>query len=215
MTERRDVIITTDGREIHLHPVSQVLIQKTTEAVRREMKVAGMPLEPPTYEIATVAGTVETHVHDETTLSNDEDRAAWAAYQAATAQLGRDTNERVTKLLMLKGVDVADPPPEWAEDQKWLGIEVPDDPRERKLAYIQSDVLKTPDDIVVATMRIMQLSLTGLPEEDLDAIEAMFRNQMAGARIALPEAGQGGVELLKPVRRGRNGARVAVDAIAV
>jgi len=215
MTERRDQIVTTDGREIHLTPVSQVLIQKTTEAVRRELKAAGLPLEPPTYTVATVAGTVETFVHDETTLSSDEDKAAWAAYQAATAQLARDTNERVTKLLMLKGIDVADPPPAWADDQKWLGIEVPDDPRERKLAYIQTDVLKTPDDIVVATMRIMQLSLTGLPEEDLEAIEAMFRSSMAGSRIALPEAGQGGVVVQQPVRRGRNGARVAVDAIAV
>ena len=176
---------------MHLTPVSQVLIQKTTEAVRRELKAAGLPLEPPSYTVATVAGTVETFVHDETTLSSDEDKAAWASYQAATAQLARDTNERVTKLLMLKGIDVADPPPAWAEDQKWLGIEVSDDPRERKLAYIQTDVLKTPDDIVVATMRIMQLSLTGLPEEDLEAIEAMFRSSMAGSRIALPKAGQG------------------------
>jgi hypothetical protein len=195
MAERRDVIVATDGREVHLLPVAQVLIQKTKEAARRELVNAGLPLEPPTYTVDTVAGTTETHVHDDTTLSTDEDKAAWAAYQAALVRLGRETNARATKLLMLKGIDVADPSPEWLADQAYFGIDVPDDPRERKLAYIETEVLKTPEDIIRATTRIMQLSLTGLPEEDLAAVEALFRGSLAGSRITLPKAETGGVEL--------------------
>lgn len=182
--DRRDVLVTTEGRELRLRPVSQLLIQKIKGAVERELRAEGLPLDPPTYKVTTVTGETETHVHDETTLADekttDEERAAWAAYQAAQARLAAETNERALKVLLLKGMDAPDPPPEWIEEQEYLGIELPADRRELKLAYIQTEILVTPGDIADCTVKILQLSMAGMPEADIAAVEDLFRGRMAG-----------------------------------
>jgi len=182
---------TTEGLEVKLRPVSRVLIQSVQRTVERELRAKGLPLDPPTYEVTTAAGDVEVHAHDAESISTDAERAAWAAYEAAQEELSAETNARVSKALLVAGVVVEDPPEGWAEAMQYLGVELPEDPRERRYSYVELEVLKTPADLIQALAGIIRLSMEGAPKESLDAVEALFRRALEGdvAQAPTPAAG--------------------------
>ena len=189
------MIRTTEGREVRLRPVSRVLIQSVQGTVERELRAAGLPLNPPTYTVTTDTGDTETHVHDEHSLTTDEERAAWTAYQAVQERRTAETNARVSKALLVAGVVVEAPPEDWAEEMRYLGVELPDEPRDLRYSYLELEVLKTPADIMNAIGGIMRLSMDGAPQEALDAVDALFRRALEGdATLALIPT-PGGMEL--------------------
>lgn len=191
MSDQRMMVRTTEGREVRLRPVSPVLIQSLQKAVERELRAKGLPLDAPTYTVRTDTGDVETHVHDEHSLTTDEERAAWTAYQEAQGQLTAETKARMSKALLMIGAVVEDPPEGWADEMRYLGVELPDDPRELRYSYLQLEVLKTPADIMNALVGIMRLSMEGAPKEALDAIEDLFRRAVEGDTAQALAAMQG------------------------
>ena len=175
---------TVDGRVVTIHPVSNYLIQKLAGAVESRLRQEGAPIDPPTYTVTPASGAVETFPHDEASLQTDEDRAAWAAHIAATEKLQRERERITTRLFLLRGLEIGDVPPEWSEDMGHLGIEVPKDPDDLKLEYIQTEVMRTPEDVIRATMAIMRLSAAGAPQEEIEAAEAAFRRSISRSRSA-------------------------------
>jgi len=176
------MFVTVEGLEVKVRPVAQYLIQKVAQAAENRLRQAGRPLDPPTYTVTTVSGAVETHVHDETTLQTDEDRAAWAAHQEALAEAQAAREEATTRVYLLRGLDIGSVPPEWKGSMEALGLDVPTDENEQLLEYMQTEILKTPEDIIRAMMAVARLSSTGAPQEDLDAAEASFRRALQRAR---------------------------------
>lgn len=186
-------ITTVDGLVVNLRPVSRLMVQRIGQAVEREFRERGEPLDPPRYTVQSVSGP-EEHEHDAESIkdpaTSEEDRAAWAAHQDAQARLAAEMRERTTKYLLLEGIRDAEPSEAWLEMQRRYGVPVADDPQERRLDYILSEVLRTPADVIEATIALTKLSMTGM-EEEIAAAEAWFRRalQPRPAGRAAPEEG--------------------------
>ncbi len=178
----KNVFVTKDGNRIPLRRVAPLLMEKVRQSVK-------LPT-PPTYEVETVGGDIEIHVHDETTLETDEDRAAWAAYQTAQAQANGDLMEKILRLLFAKATgDVVPAGDGWVEEQTYFGIAVPDDPMERKIHYIQTELLTHSDDI--SSFMLAAMGLVGVGNEVIRAAEETFRNPVRqGGEDAGTDTGQ-------------------------
>lgn len=132
--------------------------------------------EVPTYEMQTAVGTVEVKPHNETTLETDEERAAWSAYQVDLAAWEEEKNRRLLRAIQLQCIQPVDiDNEEWVERQKFLGMDIPTNPFERKLHYIETEVIGDERDIMACMTIPMQL-VSGASEEDMAAAEALFRD---------------------------------------
>ncbi len=138
--------------------------------------------EPPTYTVDTITGVQEVHPYDEATvaaLGTEEATAAWAEYQQKLKAATSAYNQALMRLVMLRGIKFELPATdEWIQEQKWIGLAVPDDPRERKLHWLETEALATLEDYTELLNGVMEAS--GIPQEVLDQAEATFRREVAG-----------------------------------
>jgi len=162
----KNVFVTKDGHRIPLRRVAPILIEKVRQGVV-------LP-SPPTYEVEVVGGDKETHLHDATTLETDEDRAAWAAYEKAQSEANGQMMERILRLLFVRATgDVLPADNSWAVEQAYLGIDVPVEPLDRKVHFIQTELLTHAEDI--SDFMVAAMGLIGVGEEVIQAAEATFR----------------------------------------
>jgi len=150
--------------------------------VEREMRDNGAPLDPPTYTVRTVAGSLEEHEHTEETLESDEDRAAWQAYQAAREELQQRMGIRGVRYMLSEGVVLDGPDDAWLQRMDALGLEISDDPLERREQYLTYEYTRTPRDTVMLLQRIMALSAEGSKElqRAAEEMEQFFRREVEG-----------------------------------
>jgi hypothetical protein len=205
-------IITTGGRKVELQPVAQRDIEKVVAVVEREFKARGEPLEPPWYysiEPDEKGEGGEKVFWDTASVAkdgNEEEKAAWAKHQEATNRLAKAREERATEIMLLKGIKNEEdkrPTPEWIKEQQYWGIELPSEPRKLALEYIQSEVLKTPFDLINATKKVVLLNLNGVvKDEEIAAVEATFQDALAEAAQLFIHQNLGGITS----RNGRSGA---------
>ena len=168
-----DVFVTKDGNRIPLRRVAPILVEKVRQSV--------VIPTPPTYEVEVVGGDKEFHVHDATTLETDEDKQAWAEYQTALAAANTDMVERILRLLFVRATgDVVPAGDGWVEEQTYFGIAVPVDPMERKIHYIQTELLTHSDDI--SAFMLAAMGLVGVGNEVIRAAEETFRNPVREGR---------------------------------
>lgn len=182
MDEKR--YTTERGIEIAICPIPLLL-----DEVRKAQEAKIPP--HPTYEAKTAAGEIEIHPHNETTLETDEEWTMWREYQEAKSKAADSMNDAIWRAVKLKAIRVEVPGDNgWIEDQKALGLTVPEEPRERRLHYIQTEVIGGVRDII----RITAIANgADLDEGALAAAEDSFRRamvgQMAGAFTPEPETG--------------------------
>jgi len=184
-----EIFVTSTGVEITLKNISPALMAMVRTSVEFPKR--------PTYEAKTVAGDIEVHEHDETTLETDEDREAWDRYLVEFMQAEQERALRVGNALFKRGIDYeALELPEddrWIKEQKELGVKVPKDPLERKRHWLETEAFTTEDDIRQLSLRLMALS--GTPEEVIAAVERSFRGEVEGDAAGEPEDRGGSVEL--------------------
>jgi len=180
-------------REERVFETSIEGLRQLRPAIERQMRQEGMPLDPPTRDVRTVAGVVEQHPHTEETLETEEDRQAWADYQAALQELDSRAIEATTRYILLEGIVTDDPSEEWAERQRFFGLDVAEHALERKLQYIQRDVLLTTEDIINATKTILTLSAEGdaALQERVALLEDTFRRALAGQETQADQPAEG------------------------
>jgi hypothetical protein len=180
--DRRNVsvYITTGGREVPIQAVSMLLIQSIRHYAEQELRGQGLKLDVPTYKSITVANTVEEHPHDATTLQTDEDKAAWAEYQAALARVESLAGERTTKAVLLKGIDleVEDIPEKWIKQRIFLGFPAIKDENELMLEYIQTELLPSVADLKGCISDIMTLGVEGVDPAKVKAAQELFRGSV-------------------------------------
>lgn len=184
-------IITTAGRKVEFQPVAQRDIERAVAAIEREFKQRGEPLEAPWYysiEPDENGNGGEKVFWDAASVAKDgtqEEKEAWAKHQDAVNRLAFTKDLRATEIMLLKGIkNEADkhPTPEWIKEQEYWGIELPSDPRKLQLEYIDSEILITPIDKIMATKKVALLNLNGVAsEEDIASVEATFQDAMAEA----------------------------------
>lgn len=161
--------------------------------------------EPPTYTFTDAAGEEVTVPYDEKAIQDDkatlEDKLAWLQYQEDLAAWQVEAGELQVKRTLLRAVELVDPNDgpndDWEEEQRFLGLDVPDGRAARKYAFLRSEVVRTPQDIAEVYKGILKVS--GADQEVLDALEARFRSSLAdlwGAYSAAnqDDAGAGTVE---------------------
>ena len=181
-SEERPSITTVAGLKVGIKPVSRVYLQQIARKIQREFEQAGKMLEPPTYKVITAGGGVETYPHDETSIADapEEDKALWAAYQANRAEADNRVGVESTKFQVLKGLIIDEVPKAWVKEQQELGFDVPKDAKDLLWAYIEREVIVTPEDVFTALTAITALSMRGsVSEEAIKAAADTFRREVA------------------------------------
>lgn len=171
----------SSGSKIKIKPISPHMIARLTPTVYKEMGI-----EIPTYEVTTVGGGKQQFPHNETTLEVEGDSEQteaniqlWDEYKQSLILAHLEINSRFTELLMRRGVDVEVPEDDsWLADHRELGIEIPEDPMQLKIMYIQDELIQTKSDWMRLIDAIMALS--DISEEDVAAAAESFPDQMEG-----------------------------------
>lgn len=184
--------VTGDGVEVKIRPVSDVLTTRIRLGYAREWRDRGEPIDTPTRIAKTVAGEeIELAISaDSLEVPDDpeataERKAKWAAHLDARERLETVTNGEVMSCLFSRGIVVEERDGWEAEQARWH-IEIPEDPIDRKVHYILTEILQTPQDVATAAMAIVRLSKAGsVSTEVLDAAEETFRRSLQeGTEVA-------------------------------
>ena len=179
---KQTIYVTLSGVEIPIKPISPTKIMKAETGVEKDFRSRDEPIDPPTYDVETAGGGVETFELDETAIEIPGDEVetkkrqiAWTAHQEALARL-KTAQFDTTRRIVLNSIDLPLPEDEtWVEDQKALFIDVPDDPRARWIHWLETEILH-PRDIIEIIASILTLSSQGIiPEEDIEAAAKLFR----------------------------------------
>lgn len=184
MSETIKSFTNSAGRVFPVHGISPLLPDLIRAAVTKEWTGAGRALPAvPTYAVKTASGEMEVYEHTEKSLSTDEERAVWAAYQAAEQEFESAVNERIMRACFL-AVD-ANPraDEEWRAEQAALGIALPETSIDLRLMYVQTEVIKGLDDLLRLQSAVLMVSGI-MDEEQATAAEAAFQREMERARAS-------------------------------
>lgn len=165
----------SSGKTVTLRSVSPLLIQKINATIKEP--------EPPTYKMQTLTGEIE-FAYDEQSIQDesvsDEEKARWRKYLEEKEGVERQRREKLIDILFAKGVEVAVPDDGWEDDQRFLGLEVPENPTARRIHYLQTEVFTSAQDLTDAIAKLMQLT-AGITDEDMSDIRASFRGAVQRA----------------------------------
>lgn len=174
--------VTSRNVEVECLPIAAEI-----EAQEQNIRQAIEWADPPTHTITDVADATMQVAYTEKSIAADDvpeaDKQKWADYLAAQAAAQAEYKRRIEegrpRLIAYRGVRVTDEalPTRWAQDHTWLGMEVPDDPRERSLHFFMTEILgNIPGDLNSILLGIYRAS--GYDADLLDKAEAFFRSQM-------------------------------------
>jgi len=175
---------TSSGWEVECMPVGDLLLR-----VGSALSVPKEPT-PPTYTVTDASGDKSDHVHDEESIKDpkttEEEKIAWADYLVEKAQYESEMEEVEEKrrkmrgrFMAIRGIRVVNLPDleKWADEQRDLyGFEIPDDPRERLVEFVNTEIIRTQADGNSIVIGIYKAS--GMDEEVLSSIEDRFRASM-------------------------------------
>ena len=190
--------ITQNGDKYYFDIDSYDLTQMAKAGVEKRYRSEGQPIDPPTYEVTTVGGDIETHPHQviydidketgrfifdengepiilKSTIETEEQQAEWDAHIAAKNKMVAEQNRLETEMYFESiQFDIL---PEWEEKHKRLNIEVPKDLYKKKLHFVKTEILKTADDFINALEKMQIESMRGLvPEGEISNLINSFRN---------------------------------------
>lgn len=183
MDQEQPSFTTSTGFKLSLKPVSPFLIQK--------VQASGEYPKPPTYEVTTAAGSKEVHEHDAESIktASDAEKAAWVAYTVKSRAVQSEVNDRLVRLILLRGIESEVPDYGWDREQEEVfGIKVPKDPNDRKVHYLLTEAIGTADDI--ANLITEVIALSGVSQEAIETARASFRRALrrnATNGVAEPE----------------------------
>ena len=194
MDDAGPVLYTTSrGVEVECLPIAAEI-----EAQEQNIRNAIDWPDIPKRKVTDVAGSTAEFPYTEVSIETapDEDKLKWADYLLAQERAQVDYDRRIAearpRLIAYRGVRVVDEalPTQWAQDHIWMGMEVPDDPRERSLHFFMTEVLgNIAGDLNSILLGIYRAS--GYDADLLDRAEAFFRSQM-GRRERPDDSGDSG-----------------------
>lgn len=154
------------GVVVNLNPVSNFKV----DSLRQSFET----INPPTYTM-NVLGKDTEYPMDEEIARNKGRLDEWKAYQIELSKLNAKNAKALTDLMFYEGVDVEPPDKDsdWQKKSERFGIKVPDDPIDRKLHYIYTELLVGPDDIEALYSQIM--SISQVSEEVIAKMRDSFR----------------------------------------
>jgi hypothetical protein len=175
---------TATGRVITFEPISVVALEKAELGLQNKYRRDGKPIDPPTYDVEIVGGGKQTFIHDvESVKGNPEWEAQWQAHLTALQELNTETN-KIRNEMVFDAIQIDPAEMEgWQEKQVRWNIEIPSDPLELKIHYIQTVVLKSVKDVYGIVNMVMALSMEGvISQEEIEAASKSFRDSMVAAK---------------------------------
>lgn len=173
--------VNSAGHAFAITGISPLAFRYVEETLRREWKETGKLPAPPTYTATNVAGETVRIPHDATTEKTPEEQAAWDAYVTAQRELDAAISERILNLVLLDCVlENVEQMRAWESKMKALGLPVPEDPAEKKLAFGRMEIIRLPEDVGDLTIAVMRLT-PGVEEEAVKAAERQFRRAIQEA----------------------------------
>lgn len=168
------------------------------------------PLPPlPAYtEHLAGGGTQEVEITEEMAAAwqkNDPETWAehaerWAAFQEEYNDAHKQLNDRIWMAIMQRAILIDLPDDDtWITEQAELGLTVPDDPRQRRIHYIRTEVIGGMPDIWKITAMANGADLS---QEALSLAEDSFRDSLAESLLkgfadqarAVEDGNQGGAD---------------------
>lgn len=169
-----EIYVTTKGHEITFVPIPGLLAKAQAGVI--------MP-KVPAYSYEDVAGTPVTEPMDEAVAADEktspEDKARWDEYQTAQrlAEIERFTGS--LDICLKAGIRFEEREG-WEAEHEWMNIDVPTDPLERRMHYIETEVLgRHAEDTLNILMGVARVS--GLNKELIGTAERTFRRALGFA----------------------------------
>lgn len=181
---------TPAGRLILFEPANTVTLSLIESGITQDYKEREEPLDPPTYEVKTAGGGSQRFVHDEKTIAGKPElEKAFADHKAAVARLGNAINKAKYEYCLECITNELPADPRWIDRQKKKGIRIPEDPEERRLHYITTELIRTPEDSIILFMEVTTAGLRGvLNETDIEKVRESFRGIVSGGNGKNPIA---------------------------
>lgn len=163
------------GKKVIIHPVSPIFMQNATKAIMNKwIEENGEFPEVPTYEAVVGEGeSAETIVYkyDQESIvdGTPEEQQAYEDYIQTMSDYSDHESIRTAEILMRRGIEL-EYPKGWEDDYKAIGMEIPEDPYEKKIYFIENECIGTPSDYADLIQAIMSMTGVdmGLVEEALD-----------------------------------------------
>jgi len=174
--------ITSLGKRVEFVPIGP-LLDKLTAA----LNIGLSKVQPPTYTVPTATGVNEVWPLVEQIPKTDkewdelierqksaDDKNAIARYRADRAVVKAEYSKNLMRLVLTRGIKVEMPEDEgWVEEHRWLGMSVPDDPRERRLHYIETECMAVAEDY--RQVVCLSFETSEVREELISLFEAAFQ----------------------------------------
>jgi hypothetical protein len=200
--ENKVVVTTSRGVQVECLPVAE-MFDAQEESLRASVEWPAKPA----HTITDVAGSeIEqalTQKWVDSGQASDEEVEAWDEYLVAQAQAQAEyegkRDEALPRLLAYKGVRLVDESltEKWTEDHQWMGFTVPDDPRERMLHFLRTEILgNAGNDMVEIMLGIYRAS--GADPDLMKEAEVFFRGKVGGAAGDAAEGSEGDAEVAEP-----------------
>lgn len=170
--QKSNIYTSSRGIDVPLKAVSQFKI----DALRTSREIP----EAPTYEAEVFGGEKETLELDAVAAENQDRMEEWKEYQKALLKERSEFGVRFNTLIVFEGVDL-EPPGEdsdWEKSCKALGLKIPENPVDRKIFFINTEMLGTPEDMGGLVTAIFESSK--FSPEVIQKMKATFRSAMEG-----------------------------------
>lgn len=165
-----DFVITSRHKKIETVGVSTTTIQ--------QLQSKGELPPPPYREMATALGVDQKEELTEENLLTDEDREKWKEYkEKRDIVLSQRANDFI-RYIFFKGTVIDEEEIDlWVREQEvdW-GVTVPSNRIDRKVAYIQDELIGGSEDAVNVISAV--LAKTGAPQEAIEQMRGMFRSAL-------------------------------------
>lgn len=156
------------GIVLKLRPVSQFKLDSFRTS-QEEVPI-------PTYKMNVVGEEVEYPL-DETIAKNKGRLDEWNEYLKKKAEANKIYSQRFSELLVWEGVDieVPDENSDWQKSCDAFGIKIPpvSEPIKRKMQYVYSEILVSPEDVAALVSQI--LTVSQMDEKAVAKIRESFR----------------------------------------
>lgn len=174
--EKDDVHITSTGQRYKCLSIPGLL-----DKARASVPMPGVPK----YSYTTAGDDVAEEEMDDAVAADEktseEDKARWKEYKVAKLRADSQQFAKVVDVCYKRGIELLDYDPngDWLEEHRdWLGLDVPDKLRERRMYFIESEVVGCPEDVMDIVLNVALAS--GVDKEAVAAAEASFRRAIRG-----------------------------------
>lgn len=181
----------SSGKEVEIVKINYYKVYAIQQAVEDELRAEGWQVDKPTYEVKVGTGE-ETqsfehrHILDDegnvtdSTLETEEDFAAWDKYEEARQEVYLRYMRRTANFALQTGVKIdMDADNGWESDQEYYGIQIPTDPRDKYLHYLETEVFPDIQERRTVAVEIINMSAPDIESTKMqESVQEFFRGQV-------------------------------------